>query len=628
MGDQNQAQPIDLSGGLVSAPQQGGGIDLSSGLVAKQSEQQQPPQSWWEKAKDYAQTAIDEIPGAQLAHYGGQLLSNYADSKAKQNQQENLAAAAKGQPLPHSSASIGAYGALRDLGGLEAGASSPEGMAVAGASMAAPQVVGPLLIAHGLYKAGSTAGKPQTPDNIQGELMGGAEAAGGASMLGGLAPSIKGMVNRVTGRAIDSATIDASPANSSFQAARNNTPREILDHAQANDIPLTPAQATGSGVARSIQAAGERAMVGGKDLTSQLDASRLAFADAVNNFADRVDPLKSGLTEDSTGDALQRSVQTARDVAHENASNAYKGLDWTKTTPVDTTAVQQGWMNTAKDMKTVLANAPPEVAAKLKSILNAGANLGTQYTGTDGAVITTPNLTFGDAAQLRSFFRDMGATYGAELPARYQGMWKKLTGDVDGAMDQSATQAGFSQEWRAANQGWKDYAQTYGDRSSPLYRVLNAADPTKVTRSLLNNSSVADVNALQKEGIDLGPLKRQVVNDISRQGFTVKQDGLGGYSNDFLRNLFGPSQTKELYLNADIGRRLGFEVNPSGTSNVLANIAQMTNPKVLAAMTGAAKVSAPRGAATFIPQAPATVPLSRLGGIAAASTASQVGNDQ
>ena len=76
---------------------------------------------------------------------------------------------------------------------------------------------------------------------------------------------------------------------------------------------------------------------------------------------------------------------------------------------------------------------------------------------------------------------------------------------------------------------------------------------------------------MQNVGMDsvIEALRRQALTDIANRGFKVTGDGLGGYSDSFLNQLFGNDATKELYLNGELARRMGFQVNPSGTSNVL-----------------------------------------------------------
>ena len=137
---------------------------------------------------------------------------------------------------------------------------------------------------------------------------------------------------------------------------------------------------------------------------------------------------------------------------------------------------------------------------------------------------------------------------------------------------------GVTQQWRDANAGWRDYQAKFNTPSSPLYQIANQADPAKITRTLVNNGSAANVQLMQNAGMDVGlqALKRQILTDIANRGFRVSANGLAGYSDSFLNQLFGQGATKEIYLNGEIARRMGFQLNPSGTSNVLLGMDQLS----------------------------------------------------
>jgi hypothetical protein len=216
--------------------------------------------------------------------------------------------------------------------------------------------------------------------------------------------------------------------------------------------------------------------------------------------------------------------------------------------------------------------------------------------------------TFEQGVQLRSFFREMGEADG--LPNSEQGIWRQMSKAVDSAMEKTANNVGSAKEWRDANQGWKDYATKYGDKQSPLVRILKQSDPAKITRDLMNRGSAADVETLQNEGMTaaLEPLRRQVIQDIARNKFTVGRDGLGGYSDSFIKSLFGPDGAKEIYLKADLSRRLNWDPNPSRTSNVMVGMEQLKDPSLMAKLAGAARLSMPRDATSFLPKVARTNP--------------------
>jgi len=195
----------------------------------------------------------------------------------------------------------------------------------------------------------------------------------------------------------------------------------------------------------------------------------------------------------------------------------------------------------------------------------------------------------------------MGDTRIAELPAQYQGLFKKLASDIDMAMETTAEKVGLVDEWRAANAGWKEYVKNFGEKASPFTRILSQTDPAKIT-NMIKSSSAKDIDMLNQLGIDLGPIKNQVIDDIAKRGWTVDRVGLGGYDDGTLNTLFGPAAKKELYLKSDLGRRLAINENPSGTAKLGAKMGQMVSPKLAGAMGTSAKASMPREAESFLPK--------------------------
>lgn len=360
--------------------------------------------------------------------------------------------------------------------------------------------------------------------------------------------------------------------------AIKNTNKEVLQHAADEGIDLTPEQAKGEITGK--QGMAEQARIGGEQLRQAVDANRAKLSDAINRFGDRIDPKRSGLSEESAGDTVRNTVQVAKDVTHDNASNAYKNLSWANSTPVETAQISNAWKGMKGQLpigieKQVMAQVPRNMRAQVAELMKP--------TG-----MKNP-LTFEQAASLRSLFRDLGDTDG--LPNRVQGAFRSMTKAVDTAMDGAATKAGFQSEWRAANQGWKDYVTKYGDRQSPLYRVLHQSDSAQITRRILNNASADDIVKLRdqtamrdakgnivSDGPALEAIKRQALIDITNNKFGMKSGGLGGYSHSFLNTLFGPEATKELYLKGELARRMDFDVNPSRTAKTTLAAEQVINP--------------------------------------------------
>jgi hypothetical protein len=275
-----------------------------------------------------------------------------------------------------------------------------------------------------------------------------------------------------------------------------------------------------------------------------------------------------------------------------------------------------------KQAEVSLANRNPAVAAQIQGALEQGANLGTPSLAQDGTPFRRPELTVADLLKVRSdAIQDGNSLARAGAPSEVQGIYRGLASDVDGLVENQAKQLGVAQQWRDANAGWRNYQQQYNTPGSPLYEIANQQDPARVTRRLLQNGSTNDVQAMQNAGMTDGlqALQRQVITDIANRSFKVTPDGLGGYSDSFLQKLFGGQQTKELYLNGELARRMGFQLNPSGTSTVLMGAGQLeaATPSKWMLPLGAAKVSMPQPGNTFLrPLFPAAKAGAALGAVA------------
>jgi hypothetical protein len=377
-----------------------------------------------------------------------------------------------------------------------------------------------------------------------------------------------------------------------FQPALANTPADVLAHAKQEGINLTPFQASETKLAGKLQVAGEHGIVGGQTLESAMKAERAKFGEAVNKFSERVDPTRLGLSEEAAGESIKQAAETAKDVSHTNASNNYKQIDYLMKEKVEPKSISDAWNKVREDLplgaeEQILAQSPRSMRAVVEDLLS-GKPEGFKP-------------TFEQSIQLRKFFRDLADTEG--LPSRTEALYKSMEKTVGKAMDGTARKLGSFKEWDAANQGWKEYTAQYGDKQSPLYKILNQKDPAKITRDLMNRGSAADIETLTKEGMTsaLEPLRRQVLQDIARNKFTVGRDGVGGYSDSFLHQLFGPTGKKELYLKADLARRMNWEPNPSGTGGVNLAGEQLSKPSKIAQLFGAAKMSMPRPAGSFLP---------------------------
>ncbi len=403
---------------------------------------------------------------------------------------------------------------------------------------------------------------------------------------------IRAMMKRASGSTLATSRAATLPKTAADIPSTAVTQQEVLAHAAKEGINLTPGQATGTPVARYAQAVGERSVLGGNQLAEAMEENAGRFVKAVDRFADRIDPKRGGLSADGAGETIQQAAKVAKDVTHENASAAYKQLGDLEATSVLTKGMRDRWIELRGRLplgaeEQILGQVPRELVGYVKEML-----------APDGLKF---NINFKQAIDLRSVFRELGDA--DALPDRVQGAFREMTKSIDGAMESAANKAGFGEGWRKANAGWKRYNELYGDRQSPLYKILKTKDPAQVTQQLLNRKSVNDVTILREQGMEgaLDAMKRQVLQDIWHQKFRITRGGLGGYSDGFLKTLFGPD-AKELYLKGNIARRFSWQENPSGTSNVLLAAEQFRKPSTMAAPMGAARFSMPRNPLSYLMQ--------------------------
>lgn len=585
---------------------------------AQKTEQPQPTSFWrrgWEGlTKQLPRPAgggeESEVAGPSRASEGLAELGGMARESAQKTQQEDLSKVARTGEQPSFGRKALQYAKNTLASGLNvaSGMTSPKSLAIGAATAVAPEVMGPWLTIQGGYEAlkhapGAVKGNPEEAEK---SLGGAAEAVGGAAASGGAYEGGVGETNvaRLGKSAIKSAreamgsrltpqeAVTPRPEGA-FQPALANTPKDVLDHATQEGIDLTPFQATGSKLRGKLQVAGEHGIVGGQTLENAMNAQRAKFGEAVNRMSERVDPQRLGMSEEQAGESIRQATQTAKEVAHDNAAQGYKQIDYLMKEPVEAKSISDKWNQVKESLplnaeENILAQTPRNMRALVDDLLSAKP---------EGF-----KPTFEQGIQLRKFFRDLSDTEG--LPSREQALYGQMEKASDSALEATANKHGSAKDWRDANAGWKDYVGKYGDKQSPLYKILNQKDPAKITRDLTNRASAADIETLRKEGMTaaLEPLRRQVIQDIARNKFTVGRDGLGGYSDSFIKQLFGPNGTKELYLKADLARRMNWESNPSGTGGVNLIGEQLGKPSKIAQLFGAAKASMPKPAQSFLPQ--------------------------
>ena len=400
-------------------------------------------------------------------------------------------------------------------------------------------------------------------------------------------------------------TRGAASTGGAATTAITNT--DVLQHASEIGVKLTPAQALGTNAARSEQVLGEEALLTGSKIKEAVAAERAKFSDAVDVFQDKLDPKRIGMSSESAGEHLQNSAEISRSVLKDNVNHAY---DQVKQQQADLAGDVQGRLK--EFIHDQRYERQPSAAVERPVLQTSGAEKALndiESTLADSAMQGRQSIQ--TLRNLRTNMMEKGNDYGVNaLSDSGQRIYKLAAAKVDDAIMDAARGTPFEETFRAAGAQNTKLQSLYNERGSPLYRILNTDDPAKVADGILNRSSVHELETLKGENFDLGPLARQAVEDIKNGGFRVTQNGLGGYPDSFLRSLLGPDATKELYMKADIARRLAENYNPSGSGKVLLGASQI-KPWMAVAAQGARARSMPVEAASFLPKVTATSPLTK-----------------
>lgn len=407
------------------------------------------------------------------------------------------------------------------------------------------------------------------------------------------------LVRRVTGGgplSVDEAT--HVPEVGEFQPALAHAPAEVLQHAHDIGVDLTPGQATGRPLAKTVQGVGERALWGSDKLFSSMEANSGKLLQDLRQFGDEVDPHKLGVDDTTAGEAIKQNVETGLAVARENASHAYKQADAAQADLAGNIDGLADWANGQLNKRQPHAALErpvyqtPAVAAALQDVADAPARLG-----------KSPSIE--SLRNLRTEFQDKAGDYSGNIPRSAQRIYSLAAEQVNDAIEKAGEGTPFEEAFRDASAQWRTLKAKYDTAGEPLAKILQTSDPAKVTQQLLSRASPKDVQLLKQEGMTgaVEALRRKVVGDVVRSGFSVNADGLAGYPHEFLQELFEPAQLRRLYLDANLGRRFKFQLNPSGTSNALLGESQLVRPEIskLGAFKGAATVSMPRDPLEFLP---------------------------
>lgn len=386
-------------------------------------------------------------------------------------------------------------------------------------------------------------------------------------------------------------------------AAGNASNADVAAYAKSKGIDLLPGQATGAKGLQTIQAIGERAVVAPGELPDVLEKQKANFGNLVDDFKTRVGA--SIPDTEAAGSNLKTQAQAGLDDLKQSAQADYQAFQQQAgDIPVDLADVKAKAAASLASQAEALKNVPAQYANPVRNVLKklsdiqAGgeADPKTLKSFTDAVdayglnpeqqaslriQLGLPSETGGGAVkmstaqQLRSAYLDISRDYSGNVPKSVQRYAAQAAKDIDAAMTKAADQAGATQQWRQANAKWKQLQQTYNNPEHPLYKVMQEPDPSKVPTRLLGKGnyggSPQTVRQLQQAGIDTTPLKREVAQQIADKNFALTNGGRGlaGYSSEFLKTLFSPAEFDELTKMGRVGRAIRFEMNPSGTSNVL-----------------------------------------------------------
>lgn len=402
-------------------------------------------------------------------------------------------------------------------------------------------------------------------------------------------------------------------------AAGTATNAAVDQYAAQNGIRLLPGQATGAKGLKGIQAVGERAVVAPGELPDVLEGQKAAFGNLVDDFKERVGHPDVTDTE-TAGQNIKTQAQQKMDALKSSAQADYQGFQQaTGDIPVDLSEVKAKAADALESQAEALKNVPAKYSGPIRGVLNKLANLQPGGNVDAGLVkayqdavdsyglgpeqqtalrqkLGIPENSGSDfkmstAQQLRSAYQDIARDYSGNVPKSVQRYAAQAARDIDAAMAKAADSVGATDQWRQANAKWKQLQQVYNDPQSPLYRILQEPSAVKVPGKVLGKGDYggdpASIRTLKAQGIDVSPLKQEVAQQIAAKNFSLTNGGrgLGGYSMQFLGELFNPAELDELTKMGRVGRAIKFEMNPSGTSDVQAGERQLHG--ILARSTGA-----------------------------------------
>lgn len=510
-------------------------------------------------------------------------------------------------------------GSGADAANMAGSTLSPEGVAVGTATALAPEVMGPVLVGHGLYKAaenapGAVKGQPEA---VSGALGGLAEAAGvgiaSDAVLTGETPvqqvwrAKRGVLQRLSGAMQTPAEAAQLPAGSRFSPAKAVSNQDVINWADGNGIDLSPAQATRDRAARYIQGTGEATLTpGGQQLQDAMQENNGKLEQQFENNMRSHDPHNLGASPESAGTALKTSAKVALENAKAQSEIAYKqaGLDSANIVVPNLrnrlASFVDGIRNVTnpQDAATHPEYQGPAVEAALNDIENKikDSRLG-------------PNATVQSVRNLRTELWEKANDYSGTIPDAAKRIYAMASQIPDDAMIEVSKGTNFEKSFRDASAQWKSLKSKFDAPGEPLTNILQTTDARQAYNSIVGGKSADVIAKLKAENIDLAPIQSQVLRDIAGKGFRLSGNTLAGYPDGFLQELFGPQGARELYVQSEVGRRMGWNINPSESGKLLIAKDQIGwNPASWVRGEAAARASMPRNPKSFVSATPAAPP--------------------
>jgi hypothetical protein len=435
---------------------------------------------------------------------------------------------------------------------------------------------------------------------------------GQAATEAAISKTVRPVVNTVTAVPVKAASFALGGGETAMAkkplpgatAAGKASNAEVAAYAKSKGIDLLPGQATQAKGLQTVQAVGERTIISPGELPERLDQQKAAFGNLVDDFKQRVGTEAIPDTE-AAGTSLKSQAKTGLDNLKQSAQQDYQGFQQQAgDIPVDLSDVKAKAAASLASQAEALKNVPAQYANPVRNVLKklsdlqAGGEVDPKALADFNNAVDTYGLNpeqqtalrtklglpdeagnsavkMSTAQQLRSAYLDISRDYSGNVPKSVQRYAGQAAKDIDAAMSKAADSVGATDQWRQANAKWKQLQQTYNNPEHPLYKVLQEPDPSKVPTRLLGKGnyggSPQTVRQLQQSGIDVSPLKREVAQQIADKNFALTNGGRGlaGYSSEFLKTLFAPEEFDELTKMGRVGRAIKFEMNPSGTSNVM-----------------------------------------------------------